>query len=139
MKGALAITLILVSIMVSNMVNGGKNTMNNSAGNQQEYVFQFDDLEKQRDDSGRSYLQFLDVDSMHCGIYHLKAGEKDPQQPHDDDEVYYVQSGKAKFTYGDQSSDVGPGSVLFVPAKMEHRFHDIEEDITLLVFFARSR
>jgi mannose-6-phosphate isomerase-like protein (cupin superfamily) len=31
--------------------------------------------------------------------------------------------------------DVGPGSALFVPANEPHRFHDIAEDLAVLVFF----
>lgn len=103
-----------------------------------DYVFQMDELNRKREESGKSYLSFLNVDSMHCGVYHLKAGAKDSQQPHTEDEVYYVESGKAKFTYGDKETDVKPGTVLFVPAKMEHRFHSIEEDLTLLVFFSKG-
>jgi hypothetical protein len=31
---------------------------------------------------------------------------------------------------------VGPGSILYVQASSEHSFFEIEEDMTLLVFFA---
>ncbi len=105
---------------------------------QPEYVFQMETLKAGRAEKEQSYLQFLNVDSMHCGVYHLAAGSEDKQSPHADDEVYYVESGKAKFQYGEDETDCVPGTILFVPAKMEHRFHSIEEDITLLVFFART-
>ena len=29
-----------------------------------------------------------------------------------------------------------PGSVIYVPKHVEHKFHSIVEDMTLLVFFA---
>jgi mannose-6-phosphate isomerase-like protein (cupin superfamily) len=32
--------------------------------------------------------------------------------------------------------EVAAGDVLFVPMKEPHRFHDIREDLELLVFFA---
>lgn len=105
---------------------------------QPEYVFQMETLKAGRAEKEQSYLQFLNVDSMHCGVYHLAAGSEDKQSPHADDEVYFVESGKAKFQYGEDETDCVPGTILFVPAKMEHRFHSIEEDITLLVFFART-
>jgi|GEM_PF-1130757 len=101
-------------------------------------VHQMAELKEQLAETKKPWLQFLDVPSMYCGVYHLKAGSQDGQAPHGDDEVYYVESGKAKFVAGDKESDVVPGTILFVPAKMEHRFHSIEEDITLLVFFARA-
>lgn len=31
---------------------------------------------------------------------------------------------------------VEPGSLIFVAANIEHRFHTITEDLTVLVFFA---
>ena len=37
---------------------------------------------------------------------------------------------------GGRTIDVGPGRTLFVPAGEDHRFHDVTEDLTVLVFFA---
>ena len=59
----------------------------------------------------------------------------DAQTPHAEDELYIVTSGRAKFTGGDQTVDVSEGSVFFVAAHEVHRFHDIIEDLTVLVFF----
>jgi quercetin dioxygenase-like cupin family protein len=33
---------------------------------------------------------------------------------------------------------VAAGTILFVPAGVPHHFHEIEEELTLLVFFPRS-
>jgi hypothetical protein len=38
-------------------------------------------------------------------------------------------------TVGDEDRAVGPGSVLFVAADAVNRFHDITEDLVVLVFF----
>ena len=35
-----------------------------------------------------------------------------------------------------QGSSLFTGTVVFVPARVEHRFHSISEDLTILVFFA---
>ena len=35
-----------------------------------------------------------------------------------------------------QVQDVGPGTILFVERLADHRFLDIAEDLTVLVFFA---
>lgn len=103
-------------------------------------AFDIDELEKKRAESGRSYLPFLRRDSLHCGIYVLAAGADDGQSPHDEDEVYYVLEGKAKFTVdGESTVDAEKGAVLFVAAHAGHRFHDIEEDLKLLVFFSRAK
>jgi len=37
---------------------------------------------------------------------------------------------------GSADHDIAEGSVIFVSAKVEHRFHDISEELTVLVFFA---
>lgn len=86
--------------------------------------------------SKNPYHEFLRVPSLSCGIYSLPAGSKDLQGPHDEDEVYYVVSGKARLRVEDEDVAVGPGSILYVRATSEHSFFEIEEDITLLVFFA---
>ena len=84
----------------------------------------------------RPYSEFLRVPSLSIGLYHLRAGETDKQQPHTEDEAYYVISGRATFRAGDDEQAVGPGAVLFVEKLIDHRFTDITEDLTLLVLFA---
>ena len=73
---------------------------------------------------------------MSAGIYRLAAGAVDPQTPHTEDEVYYVLEGRAKIEVEDDRYDVEPGSIVFVRAGADHRFYDIESDLTVLVFFA---
>lgn len=93
------------------------------------------DLAAARAASGSRYLEFLRVKDLSVGIYVLKAGEPDPQRPHAEDEVYHVVAGRATFVAAGEHRPVGPGAVLFVPAREEHRFEDVTEDLTVLVFF----
>jgi quercetin dioxygenase-like cupin family protein len=88
------------------------------------------------DFSGEPYLEFLHVPSLSVGLYVLQAGASDPQQPHTEDEVYHIMSGKGHIRVGAEDRAVRAGTVVFVEAGVEHRFHDIEEDLTVLVFFA---
>lgn len=99
-------------------------------------AFSYDDVARQRRESGEDYLQFICEGSLSLGLYELAAGATDPQQPHAEDEVYSVVSGRAKITVADETREVGPGDSIFVAAMVEHRFHDIEEDLSILVFFA---
>ena len=94
------------------------------------------DILNARTREGKSWLEFLRVPSLSMGVYHLKAGADDPQRPHSEDEVYYILGGWAKFRYGGQVQDVRPGTILFVERHAEHRFFEITEDLTALVFFA---
>ena len=81
------------------------------------------------------YLEFLRVPTLSCGIYQLAAGDVDQQTAHDEDKVYFVLKGQARMVVGDEERALGPGTILFVPADAEHRFTEIAEDLSLLVFF----
>ncbi|HLW01246.1 MAG TPA: cupin domain-containing protein [Ktedonobacterales bacterium] len=82
------------------------------------------------------YNEFLRQPSLSMGIYTLAAGALDPQQPHTEDEVYYIVSGQGSIRVGDENQLVQAGSVVFVAANVPHRFFNITEDLTILVFFA---
>ena len=88
-----------------------------------------------RDDS-TPYFEFVRNADLTAGVYRLSAGAEDTQEPHTEDEIYYVVAGRAQFTAGDQNVPVSPGDILFVAANEHHRFHDIQENLELLVFFA---
>jgi mannose-6-phosphate isomerase-like protein (cupin superfamily) len=94
------------------------------------------DLFAQRARLQKSYLEFLRVPSMSLGIYTVKAGETDPQKPHQEDEVYYVLNGRGQMKVGKENRAVQAGDIIFVEARVDHRFHSITEDMLLLVFFA---
>jgi mannose-6-phosphate isomerase-like protein (cupin superfamily) len=97
------------------------------------------DLLARREAAGRPYLEFISVPDLSVGLYVLAPGEPDLQQPHTEDEVYYVVSGRAEITVGDEVRDVQTGSVVFVAAGVPHRFHDIAEPLTLLVVFGPAK
>lgn len=98
--------------------------------------FEIAELKKQRAGSGKLYLEFLRVPAMSAGVYVLPAGGTDPQKPHQEDEMYYVVRGRGRMRVGAEDQAVGEGSVIFVAAKVEHRFYEIEEELVVLVFFA---
>lgn len=101
-------------------------------------MFSISDLTEKMTGSPVEYLEFLKVPRLSCGVYHLAKGEADPQQPHEEDEIYYVTAGRATFRTESAEEIVSPGSVLYVAAKVEHRFVDVTEDLSLLVFFAAN-
>jgi mannose-6-phosphate isomerase-like protein (cupin superfamily) len=85
---------------------------------------------------GRSYAEVLRVEALSAGVYELRSGAADPQEPHAEDEVYVVLRGRAQATIDGHTFAVTSGSFLYVPAHVLHRFHDIEEDLAVLVLFA---
>lgn len=80
--------------------------------------------------------EVLRSDLLSVGLYIVSAGGTDDQSPHGEDEVYYAVRGRAKIRVGDQDHPVRPGTVLFVPARAVHYFHDITEELILVVFWA---
>jgi mannose-6-phosphate isomerase-like protein (cupin superfamily) len=99
-------------------------------------AFEIAQLLEERTRSNQLYLEFIKVPDLSLGLYVLPAGGTDPQSPHTEDEVYYVVSGRAKIKVADENRDVQAGSVLYVTKNVEHRFHSIEEELTMIVFFA---
>lgn len=73
---------------------------------------------------------------MSIGLYVLEVGATDGQSPHGEDEVYVVLAGRSRFSAGDVVDDVAAGDTIYVPAGVAHRFHDITEQLTLIVVFA---
>jgi quercetin dioxygenase-like cupin family protein len=98
-------------------------------------AFELADLLEVQAASGRLYHEFVRTHDLSVGLYVLPAGSIDPQQPHTEDEVYHVVSGRARITVGDEDRVVHAGSVVFVGADVPHRFHDIEEELVVLVIF----
>ena len=94
------------------------------------------DLVARQKESGEAYLEFLRVPSLSMGVYTLPAGSEDLQEPHTEDEVYYVTHGKATMRIGSDHRQISAGSIVFVAANVDHCFCDITEDLTVLVFFA---
>lgn len=99
-------------------------------------AFELAELASRRASSNKLYLEFLKVPDLSMGLYVLQAGGTDPQSPHTEDEVYYVVSGRAKIKVAEEDRDVQAGSVVYVAKNVEHKFHSIAEELTILVFFA---
>ena len=99
-------------------------------------AFELADIELRRRAHGTRYHEFLRRASMSLGLYVLPAGGTDPQQPHTEDEAYLVMRGRARIRVANEERAVEPGSVVFVPAGVEHRFHDITEELSVAVMFS---
>lgn len=84
----------------------------------------------------RPYHEFLRVQSMSMGLYVLPAGAVDTQQPHSEDEVYYVVEGRGMIRVDDEDRPVKAGSIIFVERGVKHYFHSIVDDLKIIVFFA---
>ena len=102
-------------------------------------AFEIDEVLAAHGRAGELYHEFLRADEMSAGMYVLAAGSEDPQQPHSEDEVYYIVAGRGLIRVDAEDRPVGPGSIVFVGTEVAHRFHSITEDLKILVIFAPPR
>jgi mannose-6-phosphate isomerase-like protein (cupin superfamily) len=101
-----------------------------------EKVFEMQDLVKQLEKEGGYFLDFLKVRDLEAGIIVLHPGEKDTQEPHSADELYYVIEGTGFIELGKTNKPVKKGSIIFVPAGLHHKFYGNKEDLVVLYMFA---
>ena len=100
------------------------------------WVGHLDEIRRSQAAKPGAYLEFLRSQSLSAGLYVLAEGDDDRQRPHEQDEVYYVCDGEASFDVEGTEEAVRPGSLVFVPAGVPHRFRAIRSKLTLLVLFA---
>jgi mannose-6-phosphate isomerase-like protein (cupin superfamily) len=99
-------------------------------------LFHVAELLAKRDSRIHTYEDFFTGELLSLGLSVWPAGQPDNQEPHSEDEVYFVIAGKGRIRVGDEDEAVAAGSVVFVPASLVHHFHEIEEDLQVLVFWA---
>jgi len=86
--------------------------------------------------SPRHYREALRTSQLSTGLYRLGRGAEGDQRPRDEEGVFLVLEGRGRVRMGDEDFAVEPGFLFTVPARVEHRFHSVAQDLLLLVFFA---
>lgn len=89
-------------------------------------------LDRLLSDTGDTATLFVHG-SLKVLLYAPKGSDR--QIPHDRDEVYVVASGTGQFELGESRLAFSPGDVIFVPAGMEHRFVEFDNDFSAWVMF----
>ena len=102
-------------------------------------LFELADVRMDLKETERRSVEFLRSDTMSVLLFELPAGAEDTQRPHTEDEIYHIISGRGAIRVGGEDSPVQPGTTVFVGANVEHRFHSIAEDLSILVVFAPPR
>ena len=101
-------------------------------------VFQLSELMEEIDRNAVNFRELLQTPSMSCAIYHLPAGSKDMQTPHDEDELYFVVEGRGRLRVNGAEHPIVKNTMMYVRASCDHAFFDIEEDLTVLAFFGSA-
>ena len=93
-----------------------------------------DNLEKIK--TSNSYFHtFINKDSLAAGILILKPGEGDTQEPHENDEVYFVLSGNGYLKIKNKNYKVSKDKLFFVAKGVPHFFHSNTNESQSFVFF----
>jgi mannose-6-phosphate isomerase-like protein (cupin superfamily) len=83
--------------------------------------------------AGERYVELFQHGTLSVELYAPRG--RDPQTPHTRDEVYVVVQGTGEFVNGDARHQFGPGDLLFVPARVPHRFEAFTDDLVVWVMF----
>ncbi len=78
---------------------------------------------------------FINRDTLAAGVLILQPGEKDTQEPHESDEVYFVIKGDGFLKIKDKEYPVSKNKMYFVAKNIEHYFHDNSKELVILYFF----
>jgi mannose-6-phosphate isomerase-like protein (cupin superfamily) len=83
------------------------------------------------DQSLQQFHRLMSTPDLSIGVLRVHPGGLDMQGTHSQDEVYAVVGGRGLLRLGDVDHAVGPGSIIYVPAGLPHRFHGNKELLTL--------
>jgi mannose-6-phosphate isomerase-like protein (cupin superfamily) len=83
--------------------------------------------------NGKRFVELFRHGTLSVELYAPRG--RDPQSPHNRDEVYVVVAGQGQFRNGGTRHPFGPGDLLFVPAGVEHRFEEFSDDLVVWVVF----
>lgn len=99
-------------------------------------AFDLSQVDPPRRADGGASAELLASDLLSVSFSILPAGARNVQEPHAEDEVYFVLSGRAVVRVAAEERQVRPGSLVYVATGVDHHFHSIEEDLRLLIFWA---
>src|SRR5258708_30344799 len=99
-------------------------------------TFELAELLAARERASELYHECVRVPALSAGVYVLPAGGADPQQPHSEDELYYVVRGRGSIVVEGERQPVAAGSLVFLPAQADHRLVGIAGGLGVVVRFS---
>ena len=89
--------------------------------------------------TSRDYFHtFISMDSLAAGVLVLEPGERDTQEPHESDEVYFVLDGDGFLRIDGKDYMISPHDAFFVAKHAKHFFHGNTRELVVLYFFGGS-
>ena len=101
-------------------------------------AFTPEDMVSAREEGVNVWDPFLTASTMSLGMYMLPSalGGDDPLT-HTFDEINIVVSGRGRFTVGEDTMSLEPGSIIYVERGEGHGFDDLSEDLDVLILWNR--
>ena len=78
---------------------------------------------------------FINTENLAAGVLVLQPGEKDTQEPHESDEVYFIIKGDGFLKIKNKDYLIETNKMYFVKKKTDHFFHDNKKELVVLYFF----
>ena len=103
-----------------------------------EKIYELKELLSRLESEGGYFIDFLKTNSMEVGILRLGLDEKDKQEPHSVDEIYYVIEGSGFVEINGKDYAIKQGTSIFVPARATHRFHITNGEKNLILLYVLS-
>ncbi len=85
--------------------------------------------------SSSYFYTFIDKNTLTAGVLVLQPGEKDTQEPHNSDEIYYVIEGDGFLKIKNKNYTVSKDKIFFVEKNVKHYFHGNNKELKILYFF----
>jgi mannose-6-phosphate isomerase-like protein (cupin superfamily) len=86
---------------------------------------------------GEPFVTMMAGGTMTVEVFAPKG--KDLQQPHLQDELYFIHSGEGEIVINGQRFGAAAGDAFFVAAGVEHRFENFSDDfVTWVVFYGKE-
>ena len=98
-------------------------------------VFDTNQYVKDMAKSDSYFHTFINRDTLAAGVLRLEPEERDTQDPHESDEIYYVVRGDGFLNINGKNYDVSEGLSFFVAKNTPHYFHGNKKELVVLYFF----
>ena len=86
---------------------------------------------------GAPFVTMMAGGTMSVEVFAPKG--EDLQEPHSQDELYFIHSGTGQIVINGQAFDCASGDAFFVAAGVTHRFENFSDDfVTWVVFYGQQ-
>jgi mannose-6-phosphate isomerase-like protein (cupin superfamily) len=86
--------------------------------------------------SDNCFHTFINNENLSAGVLVLKPGEEDIQEPHDNDEVYFIIKGNGFLKIKNKDYGISENKMYFVEKNVPHFFHGNSKKLIVLYFFS---